>query len=199
MIPVPTTMDEWKTAAELLEALATTLGLLIAAVWTYLVFVRKRQRYPRAKLRIQATLKPVREGLDLLHVVVFVDNMGDVLLQLIGANARVDEVLPLRGEIAIQLATQPSALRRPGETEIRWPALDRCDPKWEKDPYEVEPGESENIHFDFLIPSTAHTVEVYAHFQNVSKRGRDIGWDITALYDVTSSPKGRALRLLAGA
>lgn len=198
MIPIPATLDEWKTAAEAIQAMATTLGFIVAALWTYLVFIRNRQTYPRAKLRMQAALKPLSSTTDLLHVVVFVDNVGGVLLKLVGASARVDEVLPLQAELAAQLAQHSDKLRRAGETEIRWPAMDRCEPQWLNSPYEIEPSESENIHFDFLIPSSANTVEIYVHFQNESKAGRDIGWDLTALYDIISSTKRRKLVPLAG-
>lgn len=48
---------------------------------------------------------------------------------------------------------------------------------------EVEPGETETVEFDFLIPPGTQCVRVYAHFQNPQKWGGGIGWRAAIFHD----------------
>jgi hypothetical protein len=71
-----------------------------------------------------------------------------------------------------------------GSTEYLWPSLGERRTNWEASPRELEPGEVEEIHYDFAIDSEAETIEVYSYFKNSEKRGREIGWSLTTLCDL---------------
>ncbi len=50
---------------------------------------------------------------------------------------------------------------------------------------EIEPGESEQLHYDFLVDKAIKTVLVYSYFQNIQKNRR-LGWSLTTTNDFTS-------------
>lgn len=68
------------------------------------------------------------------------------------------------------------------EAEAPWPLLSEVELSGEKD--EIEPGESEEFHFDFVIDPEIETVIVYSYVKNQIKRDREIGWNKTSVYDI---------------
>jgi len=51
---------------------------------------------------------------------------------------------------------------------------------------ELEPGETEQIDFDFIIPPL-EVIEVYSHVNNEQKRKKEIGWNLTTVKDIRST------------
>lgn len=179
----PTGLSRVKDVAEIVKSAFTVLGLVVGGVWTYLLFVRKRERYPRAKITHSVTHYDLPGGDRLLHVVSSVTNVGGVLLSLVSGVTRVQQMLPAPDEF-VRIVGEGDDPVRNGGTEYPWPSLGERRTHWEKSPRELEPGESEEIHYDFVIDSEATTVEVYSYFKNSAKRRREIGWNLTTLYDL---------------
>ena len=71
-----------------------------------------------------------------------------------------------------------------GETEIHWPLLKSRDLYFEKRGCEIEPGEKQDIQFDFIISKNIQTVAVYTFVKNKKRRDREIGWDSTTIYEI---------------
>ena len=72
------------------------------------------------------------------------------------------------------------------QAEVKWPLLGEVDLRGEKPGYEIEPSESDELHFDFVISSEVNTVVVYSYLKNVTKQGREIGWNTTSVYDINN-------------
>ncbi len=78
----------------------------------------------------------------------------------------------------------------PGKTEIQWPRVgDAHEVTWEQGKFEIEPGESDQVLFDFVVPAEVETLNVYTYFKNESKEGREIGWSLTTVYDLRPTPE----------
>ena len=73
-----------------------------------------------------------------------------------------------------------------GKWEVNWPLLQLCEARSPQDDYELEPGESQELHFDFILDAQVQTVAVYSYFKNIAKREREIGWDAASIYDLES-------------
>jgi hypothetical protein len=61
----------WETAetiAKALESIVTAGGIVAAGVWTYLIFVKRRQRFPRATVSHQTYHYRPTDGQTLLRV-----------------------------------------------------------------------------------------------------------------------------------
>ncbi len=175
--------DNFKTYAESVEAIITALGILVGGWWTYTLFVRKREDYPRAKLIHQVIQRGLPEGKRLLHVINRVTNTGQVLLSLDFGFCRVQQVLPIPAEFADALQRGEDPVEA-GKTEYPWPLLAERDFRWERSPRELEPGESEDVFCDFVVDPDTEVVEIYAYLKNKEKVEREIGWNLTTLYDV---------------
>jgi len=171
-----------ETIASLVQAVVTMGAIVAAAYW----FFQRRQRHAWANLTHSIIHKRLSDETVLLHVCVTITNVGHVLLSLKRARAWVQQLLPVPEDIldTIERGEDP---RPTGDTEIPWPSLDEREVKWEEGKFQIEPGESDEVSFDFLI-SPAETVTVYTYLTNVSKAD-EIGWSRTTVYDVQSSKK----------
>ena len=61
--------------------------------------------------------------------------------------------------------------------KLSWPCLRSYEGAG---PGEIEPGESEEFAFDFILPATVETILVYAYVGNTLKD--NLGWGLTTLY-----------------
>ncbi len=175
----------------------TSIGFIVAGSWTYLLFVRQRQRFPRAELAHKVAYVHVTDRQALVHVTVAVKNLGSVLIRLRQGYVQIQQVKPLPVDISNTLVAEGDPVGE-GCTEVPWPLLGRRDCTWDSAPQEIEPGESEEFHFDFLIASEVQTIETYSYLRNMVKYDREIGWNHTTLceleccrIDVNKTTEGR--------
>jgi len=153
------------------------------ALW---LFVANRRKYPRAT--VSHALDVRRLTPDTLHVrvTVRVANTGEVLLQLCKGTVWVQQVRPWP-ETLVACETERNALVT-ADGEYEWPCLASRDVAWDDALREIEPGEQDDFHFDFFLPGAPQTVQIYSHFQNMTKQSRrrqtPIGWNTTTLHDL---------------
>jgi hypothetical protein len=100
------------------------------------------------------------------------------------AELRLRQVLPVQGALA-GIGDASCAPVREGGAEIEWPQLDRKEWCVEKHPFELEPGESDPLHADFIVPANVSVVQFYFYVHNPKKK--DIGWACTKFYDFKGS------------
>lgn len=177
-------MESIKDIASIAQSLTTILAIIVSGFWGYWVFVKNRQLYPRAKLSHSLLYRSLGEGKSLLHVVVTIQNIGEILLSLRMVETRIHQMIPLPEEVAasVKQGIDPVSL---DATEINsWTALGTHRCQFQKHLFEVEPGEVQEIHHDFIIADGIRTVLIYSYLQNIKKRARDIGWDLTTFHDL---------------
>jgi hypothetical protein len=162
---------------------ATPIALLIGGIWTYSLFVQHRQKYPRARIEHQVTLKRIANDKILFHAAVQIENIGDVLIELASGQLRLLQVLPLISKINDTIAQDKDPVE--GENpEIDWYELCSRPIRLTKKTCEIEPGEKELFHCDFVISDKIHSVQLYSYFRNEQKRSRELGWNYQTLHDI---------------
>lgn len=172
-----------KDFADIVHSFFTVVGIVVGGIWTYMLFIKKRQRYPRAKTTHTITHKPLGHNLVLLHVAINISNPGEVLLRLVSGFTRVQQLLPPPPEFIAAIKKGEDPVRQK-DTEYPWPLVGERTWDWEKQPHEVEPGEDEEVHCDFVIPDTLRALEIYTYVKNEAKPSREIGWNLTTIYDL---------------
>ena len=175
--------SQLKETVDIIQSVLTFFAIAVSGVWGYWLFVQKRQRYPRASIKHDITHMPIANDKLLLHVSVTIFNKGDILLSLESMETRIQQMLPLSDEVLDSVA-KGHKLVSEGETEHIWPTLDSRESRWEKGQREIEPNESQDIHYDFIIDAEIQVIQVYSFLVNETKRGHEIGWDLTTLYDL---------------
>lgn len=165
-----------------LQPAVTVLAIIIGGIWTYMLFVQRRQKYPRADITHDITHISLTGNKIWLHLDITLTNIGDVLLSFASAEFRIQQVLPLSPDLAQTINEGKDPVEE--ELEIGWPIICNRVRKWKEGAFEIEPGESDHVYFDCIVDSKSEVIEVYSHFQNIKKGERDIGWPLTTIYDL---------------
>lgn len=177
-------IQAFATAAALgVGVMWTIVGGIVGAIWTVWQFRRRRERFPRARIEHLIAHRPIGEGKVLLHMDVRISNIGEVLLFLVLLETVIQRVLPLPAKVADSIM-QGSDPVPEGSTEVAWPLIESHRKEFAKDECEIEPGESQDIQFDFILGDHVQTVLVYSYLLNERKRQRKLSWDSTTLYDL---------------
>jgi hypothetical protein len=188
-------LDQWNKIAGTTESVLTAVAILIAGIWTWLLFIRQRLRYPRANLEHRVR-HWTTGSTTVLHVAVRVSNVGSVLIKVQSAMTRLYQLDPLDEPIRRAVESKGDAVA-PNASEAKWPILVERACKWTDDSYEIEPGESDEFLFDFFLSSDVRRVQVYSHLTNRSKARRHVLRNLRLLIrDRGKSNKDRAVRRL---
>jgi hypothetical protein len=162
-----------KPVADLVQVTLTCLGILVGSWWV----LRKREQFPRATISLRIQRIALIEGKYLVRVETTVANVGQVMICLQNCQVRLQQIRPF----------DPSILINPDGTLVRcgregaWPTIDELHCKFEEKEAEIEPGESQSFEHDFLVDSAVEAIQAYSYFQNIEKKGREIGWNSTTV------------------
>lgn len=177
-------ISTFQAVAETAQAITTTAAIFAGGVWTYFRFIKNRLRYPKAEVHHDIFSRELTAGKTLIHVVMTVVNRGDVLLPVSHAWTRLLKIAPVSGGLAKTLEENLDPIPE-GEAEIEWPEIGCREVQFEKGQAEIEPGEVEKFHFDFIFDSGVQVVEIYSYFENSRKKKRGpMGWALTSIYDL---------------
>jgi hypothetical protein len=186
-MPAPTSdqLTRVKDWASIAESFAKVAALFVAAIWTYLLFVRQRQRFPRAKIEHTLVQYPLPAGKVLLRLSVSIANIGNVLLQIAKTNVEIYRVRPWPEalENAI-LSGAPIQTHGPKQKPIDWPLIDAREITAPEASKEIEPSETENLYFDFVVETSLQKVFIWTYFENQAKRRRPVGWNTTSMHEL---------------
>ncbi len=177
---MPSWLSLWKEIADAISSTATGLAIVAAAVW----FFRQRLRHPRANIQLDVEHWPVG-GRYLLRARVRLANGGTVAIQGRSLLVRVQQVIPLAPDIEEKVAADADPVLA-GETEVLWPMVASRECGWNRGERLVEPGETDESHFEFVVPGAIDLVHVYAYFKNTSRWPwqRPLGWHVTIAHSL---------------
>lgn len=179
-----------KDVADTLTGFGTVVALVVGGIWTYMLFVQKRQKFPRARMAHQIWLLPLGSDHQVLTVRVRLSNVGDVLLSLESAEVRVQQLSPVPVDL-VQAVRKGKDLTSPDDPEANWPEVGYREFTWESGSFEIEPKERDSVVMDFVVDQEIDAVRIYSYFRNVKKEGPDIGWGLTTQHDLPSRPLGK--------
>lgn len=172
----------------LVQKLVTTIAVISGGFWTYTLFIQHREAYVKANVSQSLACINVSDDARLLRLNVTIKNSGNKLLRLVYGEVQVKQVLPLTPDVIKEW----EAIRG-GKTEspeyFSWESIPtKPKPrKWRPGELDIEPGESENIYFDFFIPTKLKVVDVATWFSDEDKIKNKLGWGASTLIDLRKS------------
>ncbi len=172
-----------QTAVTTLQSCVTCLAVIIGGLWTYNLFIKKREKYPHASLSHQLLQQPLDDAHVLLHAVVTLKNEGEVLIKVGSAELRLLQVLPLDEGYAQSLQDGKDLVPEQ-ENEVQWYLIGLRKLIQPGVPYEIEPGEIQTFHADYVIDAEIKTIQLYSFFQNLAKIHQNLGWDCLTMHEV---------------
>ena len=172
-------MEFWKDITPIVESVLTSAAIILGGVWAILRFALRRLGFP--SLNPDVTVSDILvSGYRFVHVEVGLMNTGSVVVTPNYAELRLRKVLPIPNEVweQVKAGREPVQLDK---TEIGWPMIVGREWRGSKGELEIEPGESDSLHFDFVIDGTVKVAEFYFYLKNPRKE--DIGWTVTRIHE----------------
>ena len=176
-------VETWADILSIIASIFLGLGVIGGLIWTIYTWRQRRAKFPKANLSQEVRAIRLTDDKLCMHTSVEIRNIGEVMLSLCSAKNIVHQVQPFDASLQEALDSQ-GKLYDGLNKEIEWPVLDTKEVKWDQN-VEIEPGETDTVSFDLVIPSHIEVVQIYTYFQNVAKRGRDIGWQTSQFYDIS--------------
>jgi hypothetical protein len=171
------TFEQWSGSA---ANIATVAAVITAGWWTYTRFLKHRSGAPSASLSLEAWERRLTSDRRLIRVGLNVENTGAVILPVQELRCEIYRVFPLSAETE-GLIADDALIDTDGEASL--PCLDQRKKHWAEEEFEIEPGESDMVPFDFVIEEGIESVLIYAHIPN-STKSKAIGWDVSEIRDI---------------
>jgi hypothetical protein len=181
----PGSLTQFEMMAKIAETFVTVTAIIIGSLWSYAAFIRNRLKYPKTKIEHKVSSRPVADGKQLLSVDITLANIGEILVTLDCWEINVKQVLPPRGELRHIIDRLPGDTGN-GNEIIQWHTLVTKNNQVEaKEITRIEPGEFEQLHYDFLLNSEVKSILIESYFQTVRKRGRYTKWGSVTIHDIS--------------
>lgn len=181
-------VETWVDILSIIASVLLGLGVIAGVFWTIYTWRQRRAKFPKANLSQEVRAIRLTDDKICIHTSVEIKNIGEVMLSLCSAKHIIYQIQPLHASLQKALHGQ-GKLYDGLNKEIDWPELDTKEVKWDRN-VEIEPGEDDIVSFDLVIPSHIEVVQIYTYFQNVAKRGRNIGWQTSRFHDISKSVSG---------
>ncbi len=166
--------------AEIAANLATVTAVIVGSIWTWLLFVQNRQRFPRALIRHELTCHAIDEDYWLVGLVVILQNAGDVLLSLRAWQVALQQALPPAAELERVRARGDATLLH-GAHIIEWEPVWQTNEQAASGRFELEPGEIHQFHYAVVVSRDIRLVAIDTLFFNITKKRRSLTWRLTSL------------------
>jgi hypothetical protein len=182
-----------KDAFASLESAFKIIGIILAGIWTYLLFVRKREKFPRADLKHRIEFWDISEQERLIRIVLVIKNESDVLLRLFDGETWIQQMKPWPIE-TIEKFKEQNEKSGKVSAEVGWLLISEKNHNQER---EIEPKESDEVSMDFIIDKSYEQILIYSFFENSHKPGRHLAWSTSAVIDFTKNA-GAVLQQVQG-
>lgn len=186
-------VSQIKDWADTSKAVVEIIAIVVAGWWTYRLFVKNRVEYPYPKVEHSITHWPLADGTVYLSIIVTVTNAGNVLLPLVFGKVFVQQIRPMLNDLwALIRGAGSSALRegkveglfQEGGRQIAWRELGYRESTWGEGELEIEPGEREELQYDFILDEAVQTIRVISYLRNAKRGEPEVGWRLTTIYDL---------------
>lgn len=177
---------------ELLAAIAnlsSVLAVIGGGIWAFYTFKRTRREYPRANLSHRVIRKKISDEEVLVRVTLSIVNEGEGLLKFDNGFLRVSRMRPWPPSFqkAVEewrTSRKEESYLAEGRTVVAWPEMSKRHLPLRETAWEIEPGEQDEFHFDFVFDSRYETLLIYTHIGNHRKQKQRIGWNLTTEHEL---------------
>jgi hypothetical protein len=169
-----------KDYLSIVQSLAVTIGFVSGAVW----FFAQREALPRATISHSITHRVLTPDSTWVHASIRFTNIGKRAIDLHSGVVWLERILPLEDRLEAQLK-EGKPLIAPKQELVEWPRLgEGYTPELNRS---FEPGEDEDLEYEFVIPSSIRTVKLYSWFERLHEPR--IGWSKSTVYEIGADKK----------
>src|ERR1035441_3333256 len=174
-----------KDAFGAVESFLKSAAIIVGGYWTYKLFVKHRDKYPRATLEHHVQVLDYSADEWQVRVALNIKNEGLVLLDIEDGHTWVQQIKPYASEVVAEFQERIADVEK-APYEVRWPLLDERLHKGDKGDLEIEPQEAHDLYMDFFVNKYYEQILIYTFLENSKKPGRHIGWTDSRITDLKS-------------
>jgi hypothetical protein len=178
---------DWSTTADVILKLAQTIALVVAGWWTYSLFVKQRHDRRRANLTHRLMELAIEGERTVVRVEVVVQNIGNVVLAPPKGTVKLYQVRPLPPEVLDALSTvdtTDTTRGDPAACELPWKRIAKMSFLIGEDNMVLEPGESDFLACDFVIPALVTSIFVRTELLCGDEDAPDQHWHHETLHEL---------------
>jgi hypothetical protein len=195
----------------LLSTLASIAVVSISAFWAVMRLIKHRVMLPKAELTHKIEWRPINSDWQLVRLTLIIKNKAEMLLKLQECSVEIKDFETVGNPDLIARGESQRRLSYEGDgyligdvhgLEWTWPPLRKAkisfDPCDTDKCREIEPSETDELHFDFVIASAHKSIMAYSHVANLVKHAgsefllvpcKPIGWNLTTIHDRNEDPR----------
>jgi hypothetical protein len=184
-------LGKLKDVFAVVQSFATVCALIVGGVWGAYLFQRERQHFENALLSYKVAHHPLEQDKTFLHVTVEIKNLGKTLLGISTAQTWVEQIDPVpscvvEGVMLEQRIDQAIRSHEMTSDTLPWCLIKNRTIEWKEGEFQIEPGESDEVYFDLIIPAAVKVVKLYVKVVHagVSKGARGLVWQRELVYKV---------------
>lgn len=179
-----------KDLAAVFQSAITVVAIVVGGVFAWFKLQAFRDFEPHLTISHEVHHRVVSNSYVHIDVTATLHNSSRVKIELREADFRLQQVSPLSDQQVETLYTEVFAEAE--HTHVQWPILTEVQRDWDKGDLIVEPSESHQESYDFIVSTGVESVSVYTYFYNTSfsEGGRTAeGWGATTVYDILRSDR----------
>jgi hypothetical protein len=169
-----------KDSITVIQSCVTIVAVISGAVWYFL----RRKRYPRANISQEVIHRKITNEQILVHVTTTVTNIGEVRLEINDGYSRLRVIGPKFDPIIEEKLKNHQDPHEGSLTFLNWPLDKELKLNGDDGYQDVEPGESGDYYFDFVIENKDkyEVIIIETMLQNNMKP--KIFWHKSTVYDI---------------
>ena len=172
-------------SAKVVQALGTVVAIFSGGFFAYYKLQMFRDFEPHLTIAHRVSHRPVGDSYVHIDVTATLHNSSKVQIEIRKGIFRLQQVSPASDE---RVESQYAEVFVDGAyNDLRWPTLDEITRAWSKSELIVEPGESHQEAYEFIVAGDVESVIVYTYFHNQRRLGHPRtaqGWHATTVYDI---------------
>jgi hypothetical protein len=171
---------------QIIQAIVTTLALIIGGVWGAYIYHTTREAFHKADVSHKVDFVQINDKKILVRISIITTNNGKGALELRSGIIRISQVLPLGNCIDTEDLPCPKHKIEKNENPVPksndpdkialWPSVEIIKPE---DSY-LEPTEKSATYADIILPIDTDIIQVYSYFPNPSIE--NIGWRTVTMH-----------------
>lgn len=147
------------------KILAGITATIIAAMWSYYLFIAERTHSPKMEMSFETECYRFDESNYLISTRLKIKNTSKVLLEPTSAQIKLQKILPDTKDFEGLNYNEFNMLNE-GDKRLYWPMLGQRDWLEDEAPIKLEPGESDELVADFFLLDSAETIRLYGSVVN---------------------------------
>jgi len=165
-------MEIIKDVTTIIQSVLTIIAIIGAAIW----FIMRAEANPKANISHTLEHEKITDKWTWVHVGVIISNPGVRRLELRRGTFRIQGIMPLADMIKEKIEKGETIIPK-DEGIVKWPTIGKiyvdenekreviCENEYENRDIniDIDPGESQKLIVEFLIPSFVKAVRIYSH------------------------------------